>query len=652
MKKNIFLFLLMFSGICVSLSQEVLRPLDNNPQKNKETLQNNLATKETDAALTLPFRDDFSYPGPYPDNHLWADNYVFINQTFAVHPKTVGVATFDKLNQYGEIYEHASGNVFQFVADHLTSNPLRLDSIFSPSSQALTPADSVILTFYYQPQGRSSEPRERDSLVVEFLHTPGYYEVDDEGDSIWVEAIWQSVWRATGETLSTFSNDTFPYFKRAVIPITDEVFFREDFQFRFKNYSSFPIDKTPTNYAGNTNIWNVDYVTLDHGRSALDSTYYDIAFARPAQSILRNYRAMPWSHYIASPQAYLRQRFNNHITNLGNVVYDYTYWYFIQDENGNNIRTYSGGPWNIAPFFDAGYQDYQPHANPIVMDNPLPTAPAPERQFRIQHVIREGDQGDPFPNNDTIAFDQVFKDYFAYDDGVPEASYGLVGARKAAYRFTLEHQDTLEAVQIFFNRTINNVNVHPFLLTVWESLDPEVKLYQSQVLMPEFEDELNRFTTYLLDEPVLVSDTFYVGWEQTHDKFLHLGFDMTNDASENLFFHDLTQWIQSIEVGALMIRPFFGEPDITGISNPEQKLEFSIYPNPLTSGFLNIRLKEEVANPYEFQVEVFDIHGKRLHSGRFQPTLDLGHLSNGMYLLRLVHSRENRFHTLRFLISR
>ena len=30
--------------------------------------------------------------------------------------------------------------------------------------------------------------------------------------------------------------------------------------------------------------------------------------------------------------------------------------------------------------------------------------------------------------NDTVFYDQVFKDYYAYDDGTPEAGYGLKGS--------------------------------------------------------------------------------------------------------------------------------------------------------------------------------------------------------------------------------
>jgi len=350
MNRILSFFLIFFLGSVMANAQETLLPLLSNRKlagSEQTAAQKLLAPKQ----VQLPFRDDFSYAGPYPDQTLWADSFAFINSSFAVHSKTVGVATFDALDQYGRIYEEAQENSFQFAADHLTSQPIMLEG--------LSPADSVLLTFYFQPQGKSSAPRERDSLVVEFLRTPGYYQEDDEGEMVWIPDVWESVWKAEGETLSAFSNDTFPYFKRAAIFITDPVFFRNDFRFRFRNYSSFPlpVQKTPANMAGNNNIWNIDYVLLDKNRSKLVTTYFDIAFADGASSILKRYTAMPWSHYIVNPAANLKSNFNLKITNLGSTLINYSYRYFIQDENGNNIRTYSGGPWNITPFSQDGYQN-------------------------------------------------------------------------------------------------------------------------------------------------------------------------------------------------------------------------------------------------------------------------------------------------------
>jgi hypothetical protein len=646
MNKTISVFvgmlLLGFSG----MAQELLLPLLSNPQKAASG-QTAVIKSTGEKQVQLPFRDDFSYSGPFPDPALWADNFVFINNSFAVHPKTVGVATFDALDQFGQIYEQADENSYQFEADFLTSHPIMLGN--------LTPADSVLLTFYYQPQGKGSAPRERDSLVVEFLHTPGYYEEDEEGEMVWVPDLWQSVWRAEGESLSAFSNDTFPYFKRAAVFITDAVYFRDDFRFRFKNYSSFsiPTAKTPPNMAGNNNIWNIDYILLNQGRSKLSTSYFDIAFADEAPSILKQYTAMPWSHYIMNPQTHLKNNLELKITNLGSIVYNYVYRYFIQDEQGNNIRTYSGGTWNIAPFAQDGYQNYQPHTNPIVIQNPLPTAPATYRHFKVIHVIREGVSGDSYQRNDTITFNQVFDNYFAYDDGVPESGYGLVGKNsKGAYRFILSKPDTLNAVQFFFNRTLSDYSVKPFYLTIWSDIGEEQIIYQSEVQTPDFEDGLNVFATYFLDEPLPVSGTIYVGWEQVGEGFLNIGYDVNGKAGENIFYKVGNDWVPSIYEGALMIRPMFGPSGTVSVTEPKMGFEMGIYPNPLGNNLLNIRMDDFQINTAELRLEIFDLYGRLILSQEFNPMLDLGHLSNGMYILRLTHPASHRSQSIRFIIAR
>lgn len=627
-------------------AQEVLLPLLGNPQK-AETERSPNSKSAALRQVPLPFRDDFSHPGPYPDPALWTDSFAFINSSFAVHPKTVGVATLDALDQYGMIYQEAEENSFQFVADRLTSQQILLGG--------LSPADNVLLTFYYQPQGMGSAPRDRDSLVVEFLQTPGYYQENEEGETEWVPDLWKSVWRAEGETLSEFANDTFPFFKRAVIPITDPVFFRDDFQFRIKNYSSFPLPatKTPANMAGNNNIWNIDYILLDQNRNESLTTYYDIAFAAPAQSILKNYTAMPWSHYIVNPQSHLKSNLELKITNLGSITYNYVYRYFIQDEVGNNIRTYSGGTWNIAPFYMDGYQSYQPHTNPIVIPNPLPTAPAEKRHFKVIHVVREGAAGDSYQRNDTIVFNQVFDNFYAYDDGVPESGYGLVGRNASgACRFVLGKADNLEAVQFYFNRTLNDDNVKPFYLTIWSSLDPEEIIYQSEVFTPDFEELMNGFATYFLDEPLPVSGTIYVGWEQLGDGFLNIGYDANSQAGENIFYKVGNEWLPSIYQGALMIRPYFGQPAPVSVNEPDTGLVADIFPNPLRSNLLHIRLNEPQIPANEVRLEIFDLQGRRLLSQEYVRQLDVGHLSNGMYILRITHPQSRRIQSGRFIIAR
>jgi hypothetical protein len=651
---TLFIIKVLLLPLC---AQEMLIPLKVNPVLYDTEKVAVTKTVQIQTGLTLPFKEDFSYPGPYPNSQLWADNYVFVNSSFALNPKTYGTATFDLLNQQGQIYPQATESSYQFRADMLTSHPIRLDSVFQPAPVRLTPGDSIMLSFYYQPQGKGAAPRERDTLVLEFLRTPGYYapDTDNPGTEIWIEDQWDHVWSATGKSLNAFvEENNGQYFRRVVITIEDQQYFRNDFRFRFRNYGSFPYTKTPPNFAGNAGIWNIDYITLDYGRSANDPFYYDIAFAQPAQSILRKYQSMPWSHYIINPSQHLRQRFNNYITNLDNQIHTYSYNYFIQNRQGNNIANYFGGTRGIAPFHTHGYQDYALHSNPVVVPNPLtPLTASQGNRFRIKHVIRIGAQGDENTRNDTIIFNQVFDNYFAYDDGIPETGYGLVGnAPQAALRFVLSHPDQLTSVNLFFNPTLNNQNQRTFYLRIWKNLDPETILYQSEILSTQFEQGLSQYINYPLREPLEVSDTIYVGWAQTSNDFLNVGFDLSNNSRDQLFFKTHGQWLPSIQEGALMLRPVFGESFFTNVPQiaTDNTSQIRLYPNPVKHDY--VRLEFDNRANKNFRIQVFDTSGRIILTHENTTQIDVANLANGLYFISLSMEDGTPSQRARFLISR
>jgi hypothetical protein len=667
---------IFFFGILSAGAQEVLLPLENNPikqyvnQKNaaafpfaeKSIQKENELVEET--INTLPFWDDFSYNGPYPDPKRWADRNVFINSSYAIHSKTIGVATFDALDQHGNIYEHIEASNTPFVADYLTSQPIRLDSVFSPAQRILRPGDSVVLSFYYQPQGMGGNPLYQDSLVLEFLHTPGHFALTEDLEVIYIDDVWLSVWKASGEHLEEFSNDTFPYFKRVAIPITDEAYFRDDFRFRFKNHVSFPLPGNPTlqNNTGMRALWNIDYVYLNHSRNMQQTNYFDIAFTSPPQSILKHYTSMPWSHYIIDPQKHLRSNFSMSITNLDQVTYPYSYRYFIQDENGVNVRNYSGGNWNIDPFISSGYQRYQPHANPIVIANPLPTAPADERHFNIVHVIRAGVAGDSRPRNDTVTYRQSFHNFFSYDDGIPEAGYGVLGRfPRIAKQFVAGKPDNIHSVDIYFNKTMGTANTdRPFKIMIWKKLAPQEEvLYQSEhQVFTSFEDDLNQFIRLELGRAVEVSDTFYVGIEQqgviSINEFLSIGFDRSNDSGKSLFFTSGGEWMQSIHKGSLMIRPVVGaNKTATPITEPSQKsFPASLYPNPVSGNILSVELNNPGTEEQPVRVDIIDMYGRLVYSGDYRKTLDVSHMVNGIYFMRFIPSGNKTPETESFIIAR
>lgn len=667
MRGSLFVPVRLFSQLCLAIlmaslpvkAQERLLPLTNNPGLYNITEGAKLPVQK-DAAhayLTLPFWDDFSHPGPYPDPARWADHYVFINQTYGVHPKTTGVATFDALDAQGQIYEHIRANNTPYAADKLTSLPIRLDSIFTGEGRMLSPADSVMISFYYQPQGKAGSPANQDSLVLEFLH-PGYF---DEVLQQEIEPHWRSVWQARGESLTSFTNDTFPYFRRVVIPIEDTAYFYEDFRFRFTNYVSYPQSDPIPNYSGMRSVWNIDYVYLNHGRSSTQTNYYDIAFASAAQPLLRTYTSMPWMHYISNPQAHLRERFQLHMTNLDNRPYNYTYRYFIQDEDRRVLRTYSGGSWVISPFSENGYQNYAPHANPIVIQNPLPLNPAPARTFHVVHAISEGATGDRFTRNDTIVYTQAFSNYFAFDDGTAERINVLNGWDPVrAHRFVAEIPDELVAVQVFFMPVLQGQQENAFHLVVYSSLEPETIIYRSaQPLYTRLEGNRDAFSTYYLQEAVYVDGPFYVGIQQpgyvsSLEASIGIGQDMSMHTSPQLQINigKGDGWETSVMEGALMLRAVLNQDITTDVAGTLKKDDgLIIYPNPAQGQWINLRLAQGQL-PESANIQIFDIRGAAVYSGNVDTRIDISDLPAGIYVLRIQNSSTGTALMQRFIISR
>ncbi|MBL7830595.1 MAG: hypothetical protein JNK41_06175, partial [Saprospiraceae bacterium] len=83
--------------------------------------------------IDLPFLDDFSYSGPYPDPKLWINDDVFINNTFAIKQPSIGVATFDGTNSGGSPYLGGNG-----ISDYLTSQQIDLGKYNSGSNVYLS----------------------------------------------------------------------------------------------------------------------------------------------------------------------------------------------------------------------------------------------------------------------------------------------------------------------------------------------------------------------------------------------------------------------------------------------------------------------------------------------------------------------------------
>jgi hypothetical protein len=655
MKRSFIIILFFFYLLHIAKGQEVLIGLSENPviknSNEKPSLLKSLLQRPK--SLELPFLEDFKQQSIYPDTALWMDNHVFINNDYPLFPPTWNVATFDAIDAHGNIYPQA--NPLYFIADYLTSKPIRLDSIFSPAPASLSPADSVIFSFFYQPQGRANDPQPVDSLVLEF----GYYANDST-------SAWQRVWATEGMTLDSFlvlNNDQ--YFRQIRIPIVDSVWFRDDFQFRFYNYASIASDNLQS-WQSNCDQWNIDFVYLNRNRSILDSTHKAISFVGSAPSFLKDYQSMPYYQYKNSdPSEMLKLSLEMLISNLDNSSQTAEYYYEVRNDQGNLQFDWIAGAFSLAPFYLSGYTTYPQFAFPPVAGVFPPYGDRDSIHFDIVHYL-EGDVELGFA--DTLRFRQKFFNYYAYDDGTPEYGYGLTptGAR-LAYRFMLSRRDTLRAVKMFFNKTFTGANDRFFDLAVWDDLNglPGDIIYVQERERPQFSDELNKFHTYLLDEPVPVQGTFYVGWIQRSEHNLNVGFDAGNDASGNIFYYVTDEWLTSSYSGALMIRPVLGKKLIDEpLEKSSLSENFVIAPNPSRDGLINLKffVFDENGHNKQFidvdpdelkqiKLEVFNLMGQKVYNDSFSYNLDLGNLRKGIYLLRLTDLRNRNSMIQKLVIS-
>lgn len=624
-------------------AQEILTGTQTNAAIIQAISEGKKPMLKSNHILTLPFFDDFSGDGVFPNPNNWINNDVYINNDYPVFPKTMGVATFDALDENGLLHPNAGENIF--IADYLTSYPIRLDSVFTPTPAALSAADSIYLSFYFQPEGLGFAPSEGDSLVLEFYH-------DHPVDSL---KRWEKVWSAPGMTLNAFFALHGVYFKRIMIPIKDVAFLRPGFRFRFYNIASIRYPTAPS-HQSNRDQWNVDYVYLNYGRTLNDVYYADAAFANKPGSLLRNYQSMPYKQYRQNFVSEMTDSLRVRVSNLSNSASVGSYKYTVSRPNGSVLRTYNSGPVLFQPYVQSGFVSQTPVARPPVEF----VFPIDQQDLTTSFIITHTLQSNDFASgsNDTITYRQVFSDYFAYDDGTAEAGYGLTNAGgRLAYRFKLNAPDTLTAFNAFFNRTLNNANQKYFNFQVYNDFGgkPGSLIYEAYNFRVEYGiNGVNVFRNYLLDDHVLITNAqfpglvFYIGLEQTTADLLNIGFDRNNINKQYIWYYQNDDWNNTMFDGSLMLRPVLGTVNVAGVPEAGKNPMLQVYPNPVHTGILNLQAGEFWFEQSHFQI--LNLTGMTLLEGKTSLQIDVRGLPSGMYLLRIITSDKTA--VTRFIIHR
>lgn len=593
--KKIIYIILLISASLTSEAQELVTGLQVNPLIKGNKQQS--PVKADGDIVELPFIDDFSQDSYVPDPLKWSDKNVFINNTYADKQLTKGVATFDAINSEGRLYE--TTNPSGFEADHLTSQPINLNYQAS---------NNIWLSFYYQPGGLADSPENKDSLTLQF-YAPS-------------EAMWYSVWKAGGVEQDRF--------KPVMIRIDNARYLRSGFRFRFVNWASLNPDLYEPSIVGNCDHWHIDYVYIGRNRNESDTTITDVAFRKPMRSLLKTHEAMPWTQFrqvfLQEMGASIPVSYRNNDIIVRNVTRSFTIYDVYR---GTTVHSFSAGATNIDPQTSVDY-----NAGLIYTFNTTSTDSA---LFRITAylITDEFDRKE----NDTIKFNQVFSNYFAFDDGTSEGGYGIngLGSKNAmvAYRFKSYMQDTLRAVSICFNDSYLNSNLRSFDIVVWNDNNdmPGDMIYSMEGIMVEQGEEINGFHTYVLPDGVMVDDVFYVGWKQRSETFLNAGFDINTPHKGRQFYWLNGQWFQSLVEGSVMIRPVTGKPIKTTSSDDivteEAKSGLRLWPNP-ANDFINIE-SEDLMLSRSVYITIIDLWGRQIMKVPYSERIDVSMLKAGIY---------------------
>ena len=596
MRITLFITLLCYSAIATG--QEVVSALVSNPVLKAGKV---LVTKNK-SAITLPFFDDFAYDFPVVDIDLWQQSSVFVNRTYPINPVTVGVATFDGLDEYG------------FARDFSQANPSEPSDTLLSQEIDLSVVDTAYLMFYFQGKGIGDAPQFNDLLVLEFRN-------DTLG--------WEQVWYSNGQTMQEF--------KKIINLINEPKFLHNAFQFRFRNYAT---------VSGNFDHWHIDYVKLDEFLIPNDTIQLnDVAFVYAAPSFLKRYEQMPWTHFKNDMSIEMADSLHLFIRNNGAII---NVQYQFKVYNTNSIvyeypNFSANNDWQNYSIFDYSMNGNFSPTDIILEDDLFPYNTLDSNTFIIKHII----DTNIFSNflNDTLYYTQEFNSSFAYDDGVAESAYGInASGAKLAYQFKLNRPDTLRAIQMYFPQMLNTVDHIPFELTIWkDNLGVPGDTLYSQTVNPVHTTN-GSFHTYILDKPqalnsnILFGDYFYIGWEQQTNDLLNIGLDKNKLANQYMFYNTGSGWSNSIYPGAWMIRPIVSMDELVLTQIESKKRLFKVFPNPAKQE-LNI-----IVSTTDNLISIYNLHGKLVKQSFFSITnckLNITDLASGMYVVE-VRSKKGR----------
>ena len=627
MKNSSILPLLLFA--IAAQAQLIEAPLDYNKSLMQFGADFGQRPANTDT-LKLPFLDEFSYNSVYPTATLWQNsNSVWVNTGMPQNPPTIGVATFDGLNKTGRPYSWINNSG---ACDTLTSQPI--DLLNRTTGIYYTAADSIYLSFFYQPGGNGDMPEASDKFLVEFKKFDGS---------------WVQMKQINGQTGNP------PAFKQVAVSLTG-IYLYKGFQFRFRNVGS---------QRGARDHWHIDYVKMATNRRYSEPSYNDVAFYDVPSSPFINYTAMPYSHFKASQpnnimttDAILKVRnsFSDPKSPILHIAVTEAYSgaTILTDRSPGipaNPVIVGGGTANITLNIGTPFYDFS--GLPQNTDTALLTVRYSFANITGQDTLQE------VRNNDAVTRHIALRNYFAYDDGGAESSIITqnVGTQ-AAVKFHTVIADTLQGIQLHIPAFDNDVSNQLFNFKVYVgSLTGGTAVFSQDLMRPSYGDSLQYWATYPFRNgtglpPFIPANTdFYVVWQQASTAYpIPIGLDKNSTAGTQFIYQNTgSGWtaVSSTVSGAMMLRPFMGSTRLVDTRDKTvSRLAAKAYPNPVRD-ILTVEMNDENIAAYDFILT--NALGQTIQAGQLSPTIATATLAEGIYYLQLRQRATGDLLTLKII---
>ena len=591
-------FILFLHIVSVSFGQLMLKPIHSTPNSD-------LSQARTAKQNTLPFWDDFSVtPDGSPDaTRIWGTDTtrqwngslskgVFVNSTLAINPPSYKVITFDGLDANGQIYSDGYG-----LVDELYSDTLDLSGF--------TEANDIYISFYWQAGGNVEIPEEKDSIRLEFYNK-------SIGD-------WERFWSKNGSEITSTTIFQQEYFK------LEQKFIHDSAMFRFQAFGD---------QDGPFDAWHLDWIYINANRSNDRLFYLDRGLTGQLTSPFSPYQSMP-THQLKAKYDPLIGNQTIQTFNLDDRIQPAELILTLKNASDGSlfdsmlVESVNPQLGNSDPRFITNTLDFK-FENIDLSSIPLSDSLSIESTM---YVAESDDDNIPGTNinlriNDTIRTQYLLHNYYAYDDGTAEYAAGLNQQDdQLAVQFWVNEQDTLTQVDFYFPNIDPDSNGENLVLRIYDSLTALLPRH-AETITVNTAQATNQFTSYVLSRPVIVSDTFFITYEQNVNQYISVGLDRSNEEASKYIFQNISgEWERNTRIeGALMIRPVFKNVRDFTLNNIEEPAPLvTIYPNP-TNG------KIQISGTYQ-TVELRNLSGQLLVKEVRKEKHDFSEFPRGLYLL-------------------